>query len=69
MTTFVYDDTEVRLTGRKATREMPVAKRRRDSSGPRTDELVEITPNDIEDGSWTKFVRRTDLYEIIDDNE
>jgi hypothetical protein len=63
MTSYVHENTEVVLTGRRAEREVGGRGRRTE---PRIDELVEITPADKEDGSWKKFVRMTDLYKITD---
>ena len=60
MTSFVHDDIEVVLTGRIATRELAA----RGATKMRVDEKVEIKPKDDENGSWRKFVRMSDLYEI-----
>ncbi len=60
-TTYVYNETEVELTGRKAAREIKGTARRKE---PIVDELVEITPVDKETGSWKKFVRFKELYEV-----
>lgn len=62
-TSYVFENTEVVLTGRRAEREVG---RKTSRSKPRVDELVEITPKDTEDGSWKKFVRMTDLYKITE---
>lgn len=59
--TYVYDGTEVVLTGRRAQRE-----RLRSN---KVDELHEVKPQDEELGSWKKWVREVELYEIIDSNE
>jgi hypothetical protein len=56
---FVYQDTEVKLTGRRATRPAP---------GNKIQELVEITPNDQDDGTWKKWVSRPSLFEIHNPN-
>lgn len=68
---FLYNNTVVVLTGRKALKEH--TKRRRRSAGadgydpvPDTDCVFEVTPQDKEEGSWTKWVRMTDLYTIVD---
>ena len=53
--TFVYEDCEIKLTGRKAVKQ---------ALKDKTFELVEITPIDgIND--WRKWVREIDLYKII----
>lgn len=54
--TYLLDDIEVVLTGRTATRKL-----KRD----RTDKRHEVTPSDNTSGSWKKWVRMTDLYEIV----
>ena len=53
--TFLFEDVEVRLTGRTATRKLRSGK---------IDERMEITPLDKMQGVWKKWVRCTDLYEI-----
>ena len=53
--TYLYDNAEVKLTGRTATRKL---------RNDKTDERVEITPVDALDGSWKKWVRRAELYDI-----
>lgn len=53
--TFVYENVEIRKTGRQAERKL--------SSG-KVDALVEITPADHMNGSWKKWVRENDLYEV-----
>lgn len=58
--TYAYDNVEVCLTGRVAEKIIPAAGR----AAERVDQLVEVKPINDEDGSWTKFVRMTDLYEI-----
>lgn len=58
---YVFESTEVVLTGRRAERELKAVGRR---ATTRIDELMEITPKDKEEGSWKKFVRMTDLYKI-----
>ena len=60
MISYVHDDIEVVLTGRVAIKELPA----RGGAKARTDERVEIKPKDDENGSWKKFVRMTDLYQI-----
>lgn len=55
--TFVYENIEVVFTGRTATKQL-----RKD----KVDTIYEIKPKDIENGSWKKWVRENDLYEIID---
>lgn len=55
MTTYVYENVEVKLTGRTATRKTPSGK---------LDALHEITPADSITGQWKRWVRMLDLYEI-----
>lgn len=57
---YVFEQTEVVLTGRRAERAIPAVGR----SAARFDEIVEITPKDTELGSWKKFVRMAELYKI-----
>ena len=59
---YVYDNTEVVLTGRRAEREIGKGTR----GGAKVFELVEIKPKDKEDGSWTKFVKMAELYKIVE---
>ena len=58
---YVHDGKEVVLTGRKA----------RKSVRKKLQELVEIKPKDVtsNDTSFCKWVRRIDLYEIVEDDE
>ena len=53
--TFLFEDVEVQLTGRTATRKLRTGK---------VDERMEISPVDSMQGVWKKWVRKTDLYEI-----
>ena len=62
---YVLGDVEVVLTGRTAIREIGTVGKR---VGSRTDTLYEIKPADREDGSWKKWIRLPDLYEITDEN-
>lgn len=61
---YVFNGTEVVLTGRTAKREVTAVGRR---SAGRTDTLHEIKPADPEEGSWKKWVRLNELYEIDED--
>lgn len=54
---YVYDGTEVRLTGRQARREVPRLK-----GPPMVFTLVEITP--VDDVGWLKWVKNEELYQI-----
>ena len=54
-TSFVYENGEVVKTGRRAERKVRSGK---------VDELVEITPKDATTGSWKKWVREDELYEV-----
>lgn len=58
---YVFNGTEVILTGRTAKREVSAAGKR---STARVDTLNEIKPADPEEGSWRKWVRLNELYEI-----
>lgn len=58
---YVHNDTEVKLTGRAAEKLIPAVGRKKE---PRITYLYEITPTDPEVGSWKKWVRMVDLYEI-----
>lgn len=53
--TYLLDDVEVVFTGRTAKRTL---------KNDRIDERFEVTPAEKELGSWKKWVRKTDLYEI-----
>lgn len=55
--TFVYDNIEIRKTGRKAERKLTSGK---------VDLLLEITPADPMSGSWKKWVREADLFEVVE---
>ena len=52
---FVFGETEVKKTGRSATRPIP---------GNKVMVLVEITPVDENDGTWKKFVNPSSLLTI-----
>lgn len=52
---YVYENVEVVTTGRIATKSL--------SSG-KIDQVIEITPVHQSSGSWKKWVREKDLYEI-----
>lgn len=56
---FVYDGIEVKLTGREAIKTTPSGKALK---------LVEITPADEDGPKWTKWIRPTDLFEIVEGN-
>ncbi|MDE1829265.1 MAG: hypothetical protein KGI25_02970 [Thaumarchaeota archaeon] len=58
---YVLNDVEVKLTGRVAEKSIPAVGRNKE---PRITYLYEITPTDLEVGSWKKWVRMIDLYEI-----
>lgn len=53
--TYVYDSVEVIKTNRTASKQL--------KSGSK-DQLIEITPAHSTTGSWKKWVRVIDLYEI-----
>jgi hypothetical protein len=53
--TYVYDNVEVEKTGRTAAKTLKSSK---------VDVLVEITPTNPTQGTWKKWVRETDLFEV-----
>lgn len=53
---YVYENTEVRVTGRQSTRQLPSGK---------LDILVEVTPLDNINGSWKKWIMPNQLYTVI----
>lgn len=55
--TYVYDNCEVRLTGRTAARPL--------SSG-KVDMLYEITPYHASTGQWKKWIQKEHMYQIQD---
>jgi hypothetical protein len=55
--TYVFEDCEVRVTGRRATKQLKSGK---------LDELVEITPVSSITGTWKKWVRFDTLFEVCD---
>lgn len=60
--TYVFQNVEVKLTGRTADRELKPTRR---STEPTVATLYEITPVDQENsGSWKKWVRISELFEI-----
>jgi len=71
MTQYVFEGLEVKKTGRIAQKEIPtkLKKRRGGNASPRIDILYEVTPVDNETGSWMKWVKDEDLYEIVDEDK
>lgn len=59
---YVYEGVEVILTGRHATKNL---NSRRMSTRNNPDVLHEIKPKSADNGTWTKWVRMVELYEII----
>ena len=55
MTTYVFDGVEVQKTGRTAKRKLKSGK---------FDELVEVTPENQNVGTWKKWAREADLFEV-----
>ena len=55
---YVYENNEVRLTGRKASKTL---------RSDKVDVLVEITPVDTIVGTWKKWVRMAELFEVQPD--
>jgi hypothetical protein len=62
--TYVFHDTEVKLTGRTADKELKTTRRTKPSAEPTVATLHEITPVDSMNGSWKKWVRMAELFEI-----
>lgn len=58
--------TEVKFTGRTADKELKTTKRRKNEGAVEVSitTLYEITPADPETGSWKKWVRLIELFEI-----
>lgn len=56
MTTYVFENIEVKMTGRKAKRTV----------NQKTEELVEITPQHDKDGLWHKWVPQRALFVVED---
>ena len=52
---YILGETEVKLTGRKATRQGP---------GTRINEIVEVTPMNEDEGTWKKWVQQSLLFKI-----
>jgi hypothetical protein len=63
MSTYVHEGTEVKKTGREATRVVKTLP----GQGGRVMILVEITP--VEDADWKKWVSPDQLYEVRNRNE
>ena len=56
MPDYMYNKTEVVLTGRRA--------KKSSRRGGRETVLYEVTPKDQSNGSWTEWVQLSELYEI-----
>jgi len=67
MTAYVWNGSEVMMTGRTARKEGNSVATRSGRTVRRIDILYEITPTNNEDGSWKKWVRKDELYEIVDE--
>lgn len=67
--TYVFGEIEVVLTGKIAKREINTSSRRRKGIDAKVDTKHEITPANQVNGSWTKWVRMSDLYEIDEKGE
>ena len=65
MTTYIYDNIEVVLTGRSASKKQ---KERRTSTNSTPKQLLEITPVDQTIDDWKKWVSLEDMY-IIDEDD
>ncbi len=55
---YVFNGTEVVMTGKVAKKTTPRGKENL---------LYEIKPRKSENGTWTKWVRMSDLFEIVDE--
>ena len=64
--TYVFNETEVKMTGRTAKKEIAARGRRTEA---KVFILYEVTPADNENGSWTNWVKMTDLFEIEKEEE
>jgi hypothetical protein len=64
--TYVYDNAEVKLTGRVAVRELqaPRAALRGGRAAGRRVALVEVTP--VNDGGWARWVEPHQLFTIVE---
>jgi hypothetical protein len=60
----VHEGTEVKLTGRQAIKEKTRAVTKR-ITNETVDTIHEITPLDNEIGSWKKWVKMNELFEIV----
>ena len=68
MSSFVWNDTEVKKTGRVAKKEQRKSTVRSNRRPSRIDVLYEITPANEDDGTWKKWIRHEDLYAIVDED-
>lgn len=59
--TYVYKETEVKLTGRTAQKGLKALRKGKED---RVAVLHEITPCDPLNGSWKKWVQMAELFEI-----
>lgn len=62
--TYLWKETEVVLTGRTAERQYEQRGRR--GNIPRIEFRYEIKPASSEDGTWTAWVRKEELFNIND---
>ncbi len=64
-TTYVFNDTEVKTTGRQAIKPIkPRSSTRNTGNTPTAPMLHEITPVDISIGTWTKWIVLEELFKI-----
>lgn len=61
---YVYDFIEVVQTGRTAVKTLTSTSRRTKEVCTNEEVVVEITPANAGDGTWKKWVKEGDLYEI-----
>lgn len=59
MSTYILQDAEVKLTGRTALR----------NTLGKTQQLVEVTPANPDDGNWKKWTMEAALYYVVEPRE
>lgn len=64
---YVFNGVEVKLTGREAQKEIKTTSRRTQEERTSIQVRVEITPVNSDDGSWKKWVEKSELFTIEND--